>query len=44
MKLKIFSATILLLSLSLSARADLEQWEDYEVSDEVWSITTIKVD
>lgn len=44
MKFKTLSTFALLISLSISARADLEPWEDYEVSDEVWSITTIKVD
>lgn len=33
-----------LLSLSAIAVADLDPWEDYEVSDAVWSITTVKVD
>ena len=29
---------------SAVAYADLEPWKDYEVSDAVWSVTTIKVD
>ncbi len=41
-----YSKSILMsISLLLSswAVADLEPWSDYEVSDEVWSITTVKV-
>lgn len=34
-------AGILLVS---AAFADLEPWKDYEVSDAVWSVTTVKVD
>ncbi len=36
--------TILLLALSQAAFAQLEPWKDYDVSDAVWSITTVKVD
>ena len=36
-----FLATLL---FSVSAVADLEPWKDYEVSDAVWSVTTVKVD
>jgi hypothetical protein len=32
-----------LLGLSGLSRADLEPWEDYDISDAVWSVTTIKV-
>ena len=32
-----------LLAFSSSTWADLEPWEDYEVSDSVWTVTTIKV-
>ena len=32
------------LLLSGFATADLTPWEDYDVSEEVWSITTVKVD
>jgi len=35
---------ILGLSLASSAAAQLKAWEDYEVSDSVWSITMIKLD
>ena len=30
--------------VSASAAAQLEVWEDYEVSDAVWSLTTVKLD
>lgn len=37
--------TALVLGLSATiAFAELQPWEDYTVSDEVWSITTVKVD
>lgn len=35
------AATVLCVSV---AYADLEPWDDYEVSDTVWSVTTVKVD
>jgi hypothetical protein len=31
------------LGFSSASQADFEPWEDYEVSDSVWSVTTIKV-
>ena len=31
-------------SLATSAAAQLKVWEDYEVSDAVWSLTMIKLD
>src|SRR6056297_3846097 len=37
----IFSSILL---FSATAFADLDPWEDYDVSDAVWSISTIKVD
>lgn len=38
-------AIALLIGLSSTlAFADLDPWEDYEVSDEVWYLTTVKVD
>lgn len=40
-KTVIFSSILL---FSVAAFADLDPWEDYEVSDAVWSISTIKVD
>jgi len=33
-----------MLAASGLAFADLEPWTDYEVSDAVWSVTTVKVD
>lgn len=42
-----YAKTILLSSallLSSAAFADLDPWEDYEISDSVWSVSTIKVD
>ena len=44
MNFKKLSTVIALCSLSVSAWADLTPWEDYEISDAVWSITTVKVD
>jgi len=34
---------ILAIAFASSAAADLTPWEDYEVSDAVWSVSTIKV-
>lgn len=28
---------------SFAARADLEPWKDYDISDAVWSVTTVRV-
>lgn len=41
-KLLLLSAA--LFAFTTSANADLKPWEDYEVSDAVWSVSTIKVD
>lgn len=35
---------LLLVFVPVIAMADLEPWKDYEVSDAVWSVTTVKVD
>jgi len=43
MRMKTAFATVAILFAS-SASADLTPWEDYEVSEAVWSVTTIKVD
>src|SRR6056297_2747678 len=46
-RLRIFSVSFLLLSLAIvagPAAAQLQVWEDYEVSDEVWSVTMVKLD
>lgn len=42
-KLKIALVTLAFVLNAGAARADLEQYKDYTVSDSVWSITTIKV-
>jgi hypothetical protein len=44
MLIKKVLAVVAFLSLSFSASADLTPWEDYEVSDAVWSVTTVRVD
>lgn len=41
---KIFMVFALAALCATMAFADLEPWEDYEVSDAVWSVTTVKVD
>ena len=41
---KTLLASLATLLFSVSAFADLQPWTDYEVSDAVWSITTVKVD
>ncbi len=43
MRMKTAFAAVAILFAS-SASADLTPWEDYEVSEAVWSVTTIKVD
>ena len=35
---------ILMICLTPAVQAQLEQWVDYEPSDAVWSVTTVKVD
>ncbi len=35
---------LVLFTLSGLAFADLEPWTDYDISDAVWSVTTVKVD
>ena len=35
---------LVLFTLSGLAFADLEPWTDYDISDSVWSVTTVKVD
>jgi hypothetical protein len=44
MRIKSFFAAIALLTVSGAAFADLEPYKDYDVSDAVWSVTTVKVD
>lgn len=43
-KLSMAFVTLALACSAGAARADLEMYKDYTVSDSVWSITTIKVD
>ena len=44
MQSKAFFIALLLCFFSTSALAQLEPWKDYEVSDALWNITTVKVD
>jgi hypothetical protein len=37
------AASAALLLLATVARADLEPWKDYDISEQVWQVTTIKV-
>ena len=43
MRIRIMLATIAIAFASTAARADLEIYKDYTVSDAVWAVTTIKV-
>jgi hypothetical protein len=43
MSLKTTLLSLLIVSGSTVAYADLEPWKDYTVSESVWSVTTIKV-
>ena len=40
---KLIALTAALFAFS-TASADLEPWKDYELSDAVWTVTTVKVD
>lgn len=44
MKIKFLFIAAVLFLVSTSVQAQLEPWKDYEVSDELWNITMIKVD
>ena len=44
MKFRHFAAAAALGLLTITANADLTPWEDYEASQEVYMITTVKVD
>ena len=37
-------ATVAILATAMPAQAQLEIYEDYEVSDAVWSVSTVKID
>lgn len=43
MQMKSILTVLSLLGLSAAAVADLEPYKDYEVSDAVWSVTTVRV-
>ena len=44
MRIKSLLSLVTVLVMPGLALADLTPWEDYEVSDAVWSVTTVKVD
>jgi hypothetical protein len=44
MRTKLGLVVVILAVIATLAFADLTPWKDYEVSDSVWSVTTIKVD
>lgn len=44
MHLRTIATATALLLLAGVARADLEPWKDYDISDQVWALTTVKVD
>jgi len=44
MRIKSILAALTCLAFSGMASADLTPWEDFEVSEAVWSVTTVKVD
>ncbi|MFP5307508.1 MAG: hypothetical protein ACLGI7_17015 [Gammaproteobacteria bacterium] len=37
-------AALLVVLVPFAARADLEPWKDYDTSDAVWSVVTVKVE
>lgn len=43
MHLKLLLTALLLSLVSTTAMAQLEPWEDYEISDALWNITMVKV-
>lgn len=44
MRIKSILTGIAMLAVSVCAFADLEPYKDYDVSDAVWSVTTVRVD
>ena len=44
MRIKSIIAIFALITVSGAALADLEPYKDYDVSDAIWSVTTVKVD
>ncbi len=43
MQIKSFLAILALITMSGAAFADLEPFKDYDISDAVWSVTTVRV-
>jgi hypothetical protein len=39
-----FAAALMAVAVTPVARADLAPWKDYQVSDAVWQVTTVKVE
>ena len=44
MRKTLTAGALMLVSATFSARADLQPWKDYDISDAVWNFTTVKVD
>jgi len=44
MRFKLFLTALLLCLVSSTAMAQLEPFTDYDISDELWNITTVQVD
>ena len=44
MRIKSLFIIFALITVSGAAFADLEPYKDYDISDAVWSVTTVKVD
>jgi len=44
MQFKLLITALLFSFISTTAMAQLEPWTDYDVSDQLWNITTVKVD
>ena len=44
MRMKFLLTALALCFFSTQALAQLEPWKDYDMSDELWNITTVKVD
>jgi hypothetical protein len=43
MRKTLIASVLVLGSLAFTARADLEPWKDYDISEAVWTMTTVKV-
>ena len=44
MRVALSGIILILISITFSANAQLQPWADYEISDKVWSVTTVRVD